>query len=397
MVQKSRRTGLCGLTTQRHEWQFKEKVMKNTKITCPSEQTELAESYREKGDFVQAVHWFRQAAEQGYREAQNKLALRYQQGEGVEQDSIQAAYWLRLAAEQGLAQAQRNLGYCHEDGEGVEQSYEQAAYWLHQAAVQSDAAAQHALGVCWYKGQGVEQDSCTALYWFVQAAEEGHTGAQFIAGAMYRSGDGIEADHYAAKKFFQKAVENSTAQTSELESMALEMARNELEFLEEEIAAAGDYENENLDIALDYLREEKYDLALHVLKKAARVSNSTAQNLLGTLLFMGENVEEDIEQGIAWLERASKLGNREAQEFLESKREYIEDYRKKTVFRKEGIKCPADIAREHYKQGEYHRALEMLENAADLRHTDLKFQIVFGTPGHNWIIQLFSPSQKWAL
>ena len=47
-----------------------------------------------KEDHVQAVVWYRMAADQGLAEAQNKLGVRYIYGEGVAKDEIEAyAYW----------------------------------------------------------------------------------------------------------------------------------------------------------------------------------------------------------------------------------------------------------------------------------------------------------------
>jgi TPR repeat protein len=52
-------------------------------------------------DDVQAVRWFRIAAEQGSAEARHILGLAYETGRGVPKDPIEAARWFRLAAEQG--------------------------------------------------------------------------------------------------------------------------------------------------------------------------------------------------------------------------------------------------------------------------------------------------------
>jgi TPR repeat protein len=56
-----------------------------------------------------ALDWFRKAAEQGHAGAQDNLGLRYEHGQGVEQDHGIAAHWYRKAAEQGFAGAQYHL------------------------------------------------------------------------------------------------------------------------------------------------------------------------------------------------------------------------------------------------------------------------------------------------
>jgi TPR repeat protein len=54
---------------------------------------------------VEAVKWFRLAAEQNDADAQNSLALMYSQGKGVPEDDVQAYAWWSLAAAQGHAGA----------------------------------------------------------------------------------------------------------------------------------------------------------------------------------------------------------------------------------------------------------------------------------------------------
>ena len=65
-------------------------------------QNNLGASYAEgRGvaqDYVEAVRWFRRAAEQALGRAQNNLGLRYANGEGVPQDRVEALMWFTLAA-----------------------------------------------------------------------------------------------------------------------------------------------------------------------------------------------------------------------------------------------------------------------------------------------------------
>ena len=43
----------------------------------------------------------------------------YSSGLGVRQDRVEAVRWYRRAAEQGSAQAQNNLGIMYDEGRGV--------------------------------------------------------------------------------------------------------------------------------------------------------------------------------------------------------------------------------------------------------------------------------------
>ena len=66
--------------------------------------------YDDAGNHVNALEWYRKAADQGYAVAQVILGWHYHTGEGVPQDDAEAARWYRLAADQGDAVAQVILG-----------------------------------------------------------------------------------------------------------------------------------------------------------------------------------------------------------------------------------------------------------------------------------------------
>ena len=50
----------------------------------------------------------------GHAQAQDNLGEAYEEGLGVHQDYVEAVQWYRKAAEQGLANAQYNLGVMYE-------------------------------------------------------------------------------------------------------------------------------------------------------------------------------------------------------------------------------------------------------------------------------------------
>ncbi|MBO0734603.1 MAG: sel1 repeat family protein, partial [Methylocapsa sp.] len=57
----------------------------------------------------------------------------YYQGNGVTQDYAQAMAWRREAADQGYADAENNIGWLYDHGEGVAQDYTQAIAWYRKA------------------------------------------------------------------------------------------------------------------------------------------------------------------------------------------------------------------------------------------------------------------------
>jgi tetratricopeptide (TPR) repeat protein len=138
-------------------------------------------------DSVQAL---RKAAEAGDANAQNELALRYENGNGVEQSIAQALKWYQLAAQQGQVDAQYKfgsaltngdpnalflMGEAYRTGNGVPKNQEEARKWLEQAAEKGLAEAQYTLGLMYLSGEGVKKDETVAEKWLRMAAAQGYS------------------------------------------------------------------------------------------------------------------------------------------------------------------------------------------------------------------------------
>ena len=181
----------------------------------PEAQMEMGEFYANGDgvvqDYVEAVKWYRKAAEQGYVEAQVTLAYCYYEGSGVQQDYAEAVKWYRKAAEKGSAKAQFSLGACYEFSLGVGQDYTQATKWYRKAAEQGHAEAQGFLGVCYYNALGVARDYHQAAQWYRKAAEQGVDEAQKNMGVCYANGHGVAQDYAQAMKWFRMAAEQGNA------------------------------------------------------------------------------------------------------------------------------------------------------------------------------------------
>jgi len=123
-------------------------------------------------DHVEAVRWYRMAAEQGNSKAQEQLGFMYRFGlvSGVPRDDAESTKWYRMLAEQGDANAQFYLGWNYSKAEGVPQNYVESISWLRMGAEQGHTDAQHSLGLMYEKGQGVPQDYVQAHMWVNLAA-----------------------------------------------------------------------------------------------------------------------------------------------------------------------------------------------------------------------------------
>eukprot|EP00729_Bicosta_minor_P032911 gene32911-biopygen29666 len=156
-------------------------------------------------DHVEAVKWFRKAAEAGDAPAQFSLGNMYLDGNGVKQDHVEAVKWYRKSAETGFAMAQSNLGAMYGIGEGVGQDHVEAAKWYRKAAEAGYAMAQCNLGAMYGNGEGVGQDHVEAAKWYRKAAEAGYAMAQCNLGNMYNIGKGVEQDFSKAVRWLQLA------------------------------------------------------------------------------------------------------------------------------------------------------------------------------------------------
>lgn len=129
-------------------------------------------------DYKQAVKWFRKAAEQNDTSSQNDLGLLYAKAEGVAKDSEEAVKWFRIAAEQNFPAAQSNLGTAYLLGDGVAKDYSEAVTWFRKAAEQNDSQGQYNLSISYLRGEGVTKDYVESYKWGLLAASQNHEGAK---------------------------------------------------------------------------------------------------------------------------------------------------------------------------------------------------------------------------
>lgn len=159
-----------------------------------------------RGDYDDALRVFLVWADQGDADAQYRLGVMYDLGQGVAQDDAEAAKWYRAAAEQGVADAQGTLAVMYRTGQGVQQDDVAAAKWSRRAAEQGDVGAQYSLGVMYNLGKGVPQDYAEAVLWYGIAAEHGDARAQNDLGVMRFQGKGIPRDEIQAHMWFNLAA-----------------------------------------------------------------------------------------------------------------------------------------------------------------------------------------------
>ncbi len=97
-------------------------------------------------------------AEKGHAQAQYKLAMMYETGEGIEKDIIVAGAWYNRAAEQNYKPAKHRLTYLKVKQNGFKQHHEAWLKDLKRDAVFGDGEALFLLGQMYSQGIGVNQD-----------------------------------------------------------------------------------------------------------------------------------------------------------------------------------------------------------------------------------------------
>jgi hypothetical protein len=102
------------------------------------------------------------------------LGVMYAHGQGVSKDEIEAVSWFRKAAEGGNTNAMYNLGISYANGRGVPKDEREAVSWFRKGAEGGDANTMYNLGLHYYLGRGVPQDYMESYVWFSLAAAFGN-------------------------------------------------------------------------------------------------------------------------------------------------------------------------------------------------------------------------------
>ena len=186
-------------------------------VVNPVQDEITAEEYYQKGlnafnsqQYIEAVIWYRKAADLGHEKAQFALARCYDYGNGVEKNPNEAVNWFLKAAEQGDAPAQNCLGYCYQMGHGVEKDISKAIKWFQKAADYGDMYAQCNLASCYEWGHGVDKDPGKAIKWYKKAADQDFADAQCHLGYCYETGNIVETDFEEAAKWYTRATGNGS-------------------------------------------------------------------------------------------------------------------------------------------------------------------------------------------
>ena len=225
--------------------------------------------YEDRGDDVEAVKWYKQAADKGHWGGLLNTGHIYLRGSGtVEQDPVKAFQYYTEAASKGVAEAEFYLGLCYRDGIGTDPDETQARFWFQESASHGDknglftlaeAYERGSLGVAKDKGKAIELyeksaelgdsksmfalgdlysfDSATiakAIKWYQKAADNGEGDALYELATYYEKGEGVEKDPQKAEELYSEALEAGSELALQRQKMLVKQERDLQQKQEEE-------------------------------------------------------------------------------------------------------------------------------------------------------------------
>jgi TPR repeat protein len=156
---------------------------------------------------IDAVDYFRLAADKGNADGQYGLGWCLINGVGVERDPAAAADCFKMAAAQENAGALYCLGWCFDAGVGVPQDRAEAVRLWELAAAQGNADAQYTLGILLFEGLEVEHNPAKAVDYLKMADEQEHIHAKYALLLCYSTGTGCEQDSNEADRLRQEVAQ----------------------------------------------------------------------------------------------------------------------------------------------------------------------------------------------
>jgi uncharacterized protein len=129
-------------------------------------------------------------ADAGDVEAQFRVGVIYDTGNGAPSSGEKAKKYYLMAANQGNAEAQNSLGSIYQ----AEKNYDEAKLWYEQASEQNHPTATSSLGFLYDLGLGVPQDRKKGFELYSKAANLGHGRAMWNIANMYGAGQLGEVD-----------------------------------------------------------------------------------------------------------------------------------------------------------------------------------------------------------
>ncbi|XP_024139033.1 death ligand signal enhancer isoform X1 [Oryzias melastigma] len=167
-------------------------------------------------NYREAFVCFKTAAQQGYSKAQFNTAVCYEKGRGVDKDIEKALHFYRQAAAKGHKQAQYRYAKLLLTSRGHQSAEEMSTVinLLTEAAAAGITKAQLCLASIY--SQDPMRNVCKSITYLKMAAESGDDTALLFLGQCYESGFGVPQNFNKAAHFYKQAAQAGNKQAKSL-------------------------------------------------------------------------------------------------------------------------------------------------------------------------------------
>lgn len=287
---------------------------------------------------VEALAWYRKAADLDDERALKLVTMKAMGGVGVAKDSpeakalsaaMQDRLWKKLGAkaapvntlaslaEKGDVQAQHNLAYEFEQ----QKKYDEAIKWYTRAAEHGYSVSEMNLAQMVEKGIGVKQDFAEAKKWYRKSMERGSGEALYRLASLSDK----TADYPEALKLYRRGVQHDDYRAMVDLGDMFEQGRGVKRDAAQAVQLyeqAGDRSRwAQFKLGIMYSQGQGVPKneakALQWWQKSADGGNGKAQNNLGVMVDRGIGVERDYKKALDWYLLAQSRGVPQAKANLE--------------------------------------------------------------------------------
>ena len=226
--------------------------------------------------------------------------LGFKFGVKTEKNNHKAFRLVLEAAYLGFTEAEFTLGAMFLKSLGTDQNIEQAVYWYEKAAKKGHVQAHYRLGLHYYCGDyGIEKDWFKASEWFTKAAEQGDKNSMFMLYLINKGDDSLGQDD---------DIEPDLDRAWYWLNLALE--KNHINALSD-LGHFYYHGNDKFKI------EKNFDKAFIYLHQAAVLGAPESYFTLGQMYCLAQGVNQNINEGKAWVQRAADNNFPLAKSFLQ--------------------------------------------------------------------------------
>lgn len=306
-------------------------------------------------EYEDAAQWLRPWADSGQVEAQYRLGVLYENGQGVAKSLEEAKRWYRKAAEQNYARARRRLESLGDKSAGpVSESV--ALKWYQDLADQGEPDAQYNLGFIYETGFSVPKDDGKAAHWYEEAGEKKNIPAQLRLGLLYLAGAGVKQSEIQAAKWLQAAGKQGNKLASSINDQLLsgssDLLINKVELAERIRSASAKDEKKAIAILTEAVTAARTKM---VDEKAARDTLLVKRKGIQSALEQDSSIEFGLDaegrRTLSWYQRSAERGLASAQFQLGK---YYETGQQTPSDTKEAMRWYRSAAEQGYADAQYY-------------------------------------------